>query len=261
MSENFPCSVTYQGIEWPSAQHAYQAAKISRTYEGRAQLLEKIRTESNDKRLMNLGREVPMEPGFDDMAHKLGVMFDVTYRKFHPKQNRNLAFRLLHDTGTKPIWHVHDEPWGTRLSSNAIQSAGNRSRTNSALSTTGAHGAVAEAPARPWYSGNNWNGRILCVVRALLRSVAKANPEKLLENVEKDFRHHCPCPDSEEYIQLPAAAIHAGDTPLPKGTLIAGLYRVEEVKETKGLGAFVGGHCYICRDANPQTLAMVGRPF
>ena len=196
-----------------------------------------------------------MEPGFDDMAHKLGVMFDVTYRKFHPKQNRNLAFRLLHDTGTKPIWHVHDEPWGTRLSSNAIQSAGNRSRTNSALSTTGAHGAVAEAPARPWYSGNNWNGRILCVVRALLRSVAKANPEKLLENVEKDFRHHCPCPDSEEYIQLPAAAIHAGDTPLPKGTLIAGLYRVEEVKETKGLGAFVGGHCYICRDANPHDPA------
>jgi predicted NAD-dependent protein-ADP-ribosyltransferase YbiA (DUF1768 family) len=243
--------VKYQGTEWPSAQHAYQAAKVSRTFEGRAQLLEKIRTESNYKRLMNLGREVPMEPGFDDMAHKLGVMFAITYGKF--QQNRNLAFRLLHGTGTKPILHVHNEPWGTRLPSTAMQSAGNRSRTNSFLSTTGAAGAPPEAPARPWYSGNNWNGRILCVVRVLLRSAVQANPEKLLENVEKDFRLHCPCP--EEYIPLPAEAIYTEETPLPRGTLIAGLYLVEEEKKTHGLGSFVGGHCYICKDANPHDPA------
>ena len=227
LSENFPSPITYEGIEWPSAQHAYQAAKIARRCENRAQLMEQIRTEHNTRKLWTIGHNLPVDPAFADNAHKLSVMFAITYRKF--QQNQNLVFRLLHDTGNKPIWHVCDDPfWGTRRPSTASHAIGDRSRTNRAIILTAAPssgGAEAPPPARPWHSGDNWNGRILSVVRALVRAAANVDPAALLKGVEADFRDHCPCP--EEYTPLPAAALHLGE--LPIGTVIAGRYSVDEV--------------------------------
>ena len=221
----------------------------------RNQWLEKIKNEPNMKKLMKLGREVPMDPAFDDPVHKLNVMFSITYLKF--RQNINMLQRLLYDTGSRPIWHMCDDLfWGTRRSSAFHGAAGERvgSRINSNSGVTMTEDASQAAPPtpteRPWYIKDNWNGRILCVVRALLRPLVSTNPKALQAAVEAEFRKHCPFPD--DYLSLPPDAIYDSRTALPPGTIIAGQFRVELAKRLKGTGSFVGDYCYICEDVNPR---------
>jgi hypothetical protein len=97
-------------------------------------------------------------------------MFSIIFTKF--LQNKHLAVRLLCDTGTKPIWHIDtDGFWGTSriLPDPATDEVGGGGRTGSA--------GRGNSEPRAWYVGDNWNGKILCVVRTILRTEITMDPQ------------------------------------------------------------------------------------
>jgi predicted NAD-dependent protein-ADP-ribosyltransferase YbiA (DUF1768 family) len=168
------------------------------------------------RKVMELGRKVPLDPAFNDPGHKLNVMFQITLSKF--QQDPQLATRLLLDTGNKPIWHYCDDIfWGTSRPTFGDGAAPTHP------STHGRTLSERSATARPWWSGDNWNGRIFSVVRALLRKHNSHNLRTLRELVEREYREHCPCP--EEYFELPEGALQPHDQNLVTGTVIAGRFK------------------------------------
>jgi ribA/ribD-fused uncharacterized protein len=225
LSENFPCVIKYDGTEWPSVQHAFQASKIDKACPDYESLREQIRAETNMKKVMKLGRKVTLDPAFHDVSHKLNIMFSITYQKF--LQNQQLAVSLLYDTEKKPIWHYCDDIfWGT--SRPAIWDG----TAPSLCPTAGERGdertpSERAAAARQWWNGDNWNGKILSVVRALIQKDNTLDPQHLKEKAARDCREHCPCP--EEYFEPPAGALHPHKAKLPKGTVIANRFRCDAV--------------------------------
>jgi hypothetical protein len=98
-----------------------------------------------------------MAEALKDRGNALELMYRVIYAKF--EQNVHLSLRLLHDTGSRPIWHVDtDGFWGT-CRSHAAPPDQATSRSFSA--------------DRHWYSGDNWNGKILAVIREQMRELLK----------------------------------------------------------------------------------------
>ena len=168
LSENYCCKVPYDGEKWPSAQHAFQAAKICRKAHGEdtAKLRQQI-LNANLKEAVRIGRKViKMDDDFKDRGHAIEIMFRIILSKF--RHNRHLAHRLIYDTTVenpggprteKPIWHVAEGFWGTAAEARA-QPGGSRSGS-----------------AQRWYSGDNWNGKILAVVRKLLMSEIRLQPQ------------------------------------------------------------------------------------
>ena len=45
LSENYPSVVEYEGIAWPTASHAFQGAKVSKSDPDRMKILEEIKNE------------------------------------------------------------------------------------------------------------------------------------------------------------------------------------------------------------------------
>lgn len=100
LSNFFHCSVLYEGRVWPSAEHAYQAAKTEDLVL-RDMFLE-CQTAGDAKRL---GRSI--EPRSNWPAMKLAVMEDIVRAKF--KGNEELKRRLL-ATGEEQL--VEGNSWG-----------------------------------------------------------------------------------------------------------------------------------------------------
>ena len=220
LSENFPCLIKYDNIDWPSAQHAFQASKVNPASPEFHARREEIRNETSMKRVMELGRKVPLNPDFHDVGHKLNIMFSITYQKFI--QNPQLAVSLLYDTQTKPIWHYCDDIfWGTSRPASG-EGAAPSLRPNADESDERNTGKRSAA-ARQWWSGDNWNGKILSVVRALIQRENTLDPQRLKEKVARYCREHCPCP--EEFFEPPAGRLHPHTTKMAKGTVIANRFR------------------------------------
>jgi hypothetical protein len=121
-------------------------------------------------------------------------------------------------------------------------------------------GAGTGGQAGEWWRGTNWNGRILCVVRLLLRQGDDRGAEGLKADVEEEMRRHCPCP--EEYTDTAAVPrLPAGvGSPLPCGAVIADKYRVELQIKSGGQGGYVGDYCYVCQDlraSDPPALELI----
>jgi predicted NAD-dependent protein-ADP-ribosyltransferase YbiA (DUF1768 family) len=245
LSENFPCRITFEGLEWLTVQHLFQASKIDKSAENSYQLREEIRNEPDLKQVKALGHKAPLDKNFEDFGHKINVMFKITYQKF--RQNPHLAIRILHETANKPIWHFcEDVFWGT--SKSEIEASSQEQKSMRSLSGR-------PVATKPWWSGDNWNGKILVVVRTLLKQRISLRPQDLKSMVEEDFRKHCPCPE-EFFQQSTAARRHPHTKKLNQGTLIAGMYTVSSVKECgKKMGAFIGLYCYVCEDESPCDLA------
>jgi predicted NAD-dependent protein-ADP-ribosyltransferase YbiA (DUF1768 family) len=165
--------VRYDGLDWPTAQHAFQAAKINRRspQDERERIRNQIQKATSLRDVRNIGKTLDMDDAFLDRGHALEVMFSIILSKF--LQNTHLALRLLHDTGAKPIWHIDaDGFWGTnRTLPDPATEAGNGGggRTRSA--------GRGNTEPRAWHVGDNWNGKILCVVRILLREKSTMNPQ------------------------------------------------------------------------------------
>lgn len=104
LSNFYACKVTYQGVEYPSAEHAYQAAKSEdQSYR------EKIRNCGSPATAKRLGGAVQLPPNWEEK--KLNVMYTVLLSKFSDPKLRQ---RLI-DTGIVFIAegnYWHDNFWG-----------------------------------------------------------------------------------------------------------------------------------------------------
>lgn len=101
LSNFWPCKVEFEGIVYPSAEHAYQAAK---TLDRNVRILiSELPTAGAAKRF---GREtIKLRPGWDKM--KIIYMITIVSAKFN--QNPDLMELLM---GTKPALLIEGNTWG-----------------------------------------------------------------------------------------------------------------------------------------------------
>jgi N-glycosidase YbiA len=110
LSNFYPAYVVYEDIDFPTVEHAYQAAKTP----DEAERL-KIRDYEKPGRAKRAGREIMQRPGWDHPkweAAKFGIMEALLRQKF--RKNSNFANWLL-DTGNRPLieGNNHDDKiWG-----------------------------------------------------------------------------------------------------------------------------------------------------
>lgn len=98
LSNFWPCKVVWEGVEYPSTEHAYQAAKLVNKEDRE---LVRNATAAEAKKL---GRKFPMIDGWDNV--RLNVMYDLCLQKF---QNPELKQKLL-DTGDAIL--IEGNWWG-----------------------------------------------------------------------------------------------------------------------------------------------------
>jgi ribA/ribD-fused uncharacterized protein len=98
LSNFYPCKVEYEGILYPTSEHAFQAAKTLNTY--RRWHISLLMTPGKAKRA---GRELVLRPFWDDI--KLQVMEQILRTKFSNPEMK----QLLLDTGAKIL--VEGNSW------------------------------------------------------------------------------------------------------------------------------------------------------
>lgn len=103
LSNFYQCPVHYLKRTWPSAEHAYQAAKSLRPEDH-----ERIFHASTPGEAKRLGRQVALRPDWE--SRKLGIMAAIVERKF--SENPDLRARLL-ETGDREL--VEGNTWGDRF--------------------------------------------------------------------------------------------------------------------------------------------------
>ena len=103
LSNFWPCPVWYDGRFWPSAEHAYQAAK---TTDRKAKL--EILAAPTPGRAKGMGGKVRLRPDWNDV--RLDVMLEIVRSKFFG--NDDLAERLL-ATGDRTL--IEYNSWGDRF--------------------------------------------------------------------------------------------------------------------------------------------------
>lgn len=105
LSNFYPCEVMFQGILYPSSEHAYQAHK-SLDIETR----EYISTLETPNLAKKAGKMLDVRNDWDEVKYE--IMYEIVKAKFI--QNLNLQLNLL-DTGDCQIIegnHWHDQIWG-----------------------------------------------------------------------------------------------------------------------------------------------------
>lgn len=99
LSNFWPARVVLDGMEFPTVEHAYQAAKVRQSY-----LRNAIRLTPSPGTVKRLSRGFKLREGWDDM--RLEVMRGLIVQKF---QHADLKVRLL-STGTRPL--IEGNSWG-----------------------------------------------------------------------------------------------------------------------------------------------------
>lgn len=104
LSNFWPCEVWFQGIKFPSVEHAYVAAKSLDPKVHQA-----IASMSKPGEVKRFGRSIDIRPGWDNV--KLEIMYDLVLQKFLEEPLRS---KLL-DTGNAYIEETNawnDTFWG-----------------------------------------------------------------------------------------------------------------------------------------------------
>lgn len=128
LSNFYPAKLMWDGWEWPSSEHAYQAAK---TKDPDARI--DIHLAPTPGKAKELGKIVPRRNDWEDV--KLAYMTGIVFAKFN--QNEDLCQRLL-ETGN--AWLVEGNSWGDEFWGKCLVKN----------------------------QGENWLGRILMLVRSRL---------------------------------------------------------------------------------------------
>jgi ribA/ribD-fused uncharacterized protein len=103
LSNFWPAPVVYDGSEYPSVEHAYQAAKtLDPAWR------EKIWTAIQPGAAKRLGKQVPMRADWEQV--KVDVMRDLVFQKFAP--GTALAAQLL---ATGDAMLIEGNTWGDRF--------------------------------------------------------------------------------------------------------------------------------------------------
>jgi ribA/ribD-fused uncharacterized protein len=111
-----PCKIIYQGLTFPTTEHAFMWAKAEFFGDQQAKL--KILQTDNPKEAQNIGREVK---NYDDTkwnAVRYQIMYDINLIKY--QQNPQLAKCLL-STGMKTLVEANGKPdliWSCGLYAN-----------------------------------------------------------------------------------------------------------------------------------------------
>lgn len=100
LSNFYPSIMTFDGIGFTTAEHAYQAAKTNSL-----EWKHKIVVAETPAKAKQLGKKAPINPLWGDI--RVGVMYLILKAKF--KQNPNLA-ELLKDTGDSVL--IEGNWWG-----------------------------------------------------------------------------------------------------------------------------------------------------
>ena len=103
LSNFYPAPVLYEGITYPTSEHAFQAVKT--VDENSRQNIAMLETPAEAKKY---GRTVRMRPAWDDV--KVGVMAEIVLGKF--MQNPDLLEKLL---ATDDIELIEGNTWGDKF--------------------------------------------------------------------------------------------------------------------------------------------------
>lgn len=106
LSNFWPCKVTFEGEEYPSVEHAYQAAK-------NPSMKEEIRKVEKPGAAKRLGRQGKLRPNWEEIKYK--IMYDLVKQKF--TCNQGLKIKLL-ITGEQELQEGNnwgDVYWGVDL--------------------------------------------------------------------------------------------------------------------------------------------------
>ena len=102
LSNFYPVALVWEGRHWPTAEHAYQAAKCRRSDEAW-----KIQEAPSPGAAKRLGRKIELRADWDEVKEK--VMLEVVRAKF---ENAHLR-RLLIATGDAEL--IEGNYWGDRF--------------------------------------------------------------------------------------------------------------------------------------------------
>lgn len=105
LSNFYPTLVDYEGVEYPTVEHAFQAAKTDDVSER-----ETIGLAKSPGRAKRMGRRVALRPDWEE--EKIGIMLKLVMNKF--TRHKDLAEKLI-STGDMRIVEIntwHDTFWG-----------------------------------------------------------------------------------------------------------------------------------------------------
>lgn len=100
LSNFYPVNISYEGLDFISVEHAFQAAKTE-SIEDR-KLIQLIALPAGAKRF---GRRVRLRPDWETV--KLGIMYRLVWQKFSTSPRLK---KLLLDTGTEEL--IEGNTWG-----------------------------------------------------------------------------------------------------------------------------------------------------
>ena len=99
LSNFYPCAVRFEGVEYPSVEHAFQAAKTPHAAERRA-----IRECSSPSQAKRVGKRVELRDDWESV--KVSIMESLVREKF--SAHADLRTKLL-ETGERPL--VEGNTW------------------------------------------------------------------------------------------------------------------------------------------------------
>jgi ribA/ribD-fused uncharacterized protein len=105
LSNFYPSTVEYMGLEFPTAEHAFQARKCWPLDKDHVEAIRKASTPSKAKML---GRRATLDPQWEEI--KVSVMAEIVYLKF--TQNPELGTRLMQ---TDFAQLIEGNTWGDRF--------------------------------------------------------------------------------------------------------------------------------------------------
>lgn len=105
LSNFWPCHVPFAGMEWPSAEHAYQGMKT--VYPGEREAVRCCLSSGDAKRA---GRQLTLRPGWEDM--KKAVMLSVLIAKFTASPDLAAQLAATGDARLSEGNTWHDNFWG-----------------------------------------------------------------------------------------------------------------------------------------------------
>lgn len=101
LSNFYPAKVVYEGMEYPTSEHAFQAAKSPVT--GVRMIIARASSPGDAKQL---GRKIALRSDWENI--KLQVMEDIVRAKF--SQNADLRIMLVQGTGDAEL--IEGNTWG-----------------------------------------------------------------------------------------------------------------------------------------------------
>lgn len=105
LSNFYPSSLRYEGISYPTVEHAFQAAKV---LDARERL--NIVGAPTPAKAKQLGRRVKLRPDWEEV--KIPIMFELVLQKFTVHDHLRKLLEATHPHELIEVNYWHDTFWG-----------------------------------------------------------------------------------------------------------------------------------------------------